>query len=44
MLFDRLRDGIGHVFFSILYMVLTLLGYLLGAWLLLAINYFVLAH
>lgn len=44
MLFDWIWDEIGHVFFSILYMILTLLGYLLGAWLLLAIIYFVLTH
>jgi len=41
---DWLWDEIGHVLFSILYMILTLLGYLLGAWLLLAIIYFVLTH
>jgi hypothetical protein len=44
MVGDWLWDEIGHVFFSILYMILTVLGYLLGAWLVLAIIYFVLTH
>jgi hypothetical protein len=44
MLFDWIWDEIGHALSSILYMILTLLGYLLGAWLLLAIIYFVLTH
>jgi len=44
MLFDWIWDEIGHVLSSVLYMVLTVVGYVLGAWLLLAIIYFVLTH
>jgi len=44
ILLDWLWDEIGHVFFSVLYMVLIVVGYVLGAWLLLAVIYFVLTH
>ena len=44
MLLDWLWDETRNVFTSVLYMILTLVGYLLGAWLLLAIIYFVLTH
>jgi len=44
ILLSWLGDEIRNALFSILFMILTVFGYLLGAWLLLAIIYFVLTH
>ncbi|MDP1978701.1 hypothetical protein [Undibacterium sp.] len=44
MLLRWLGDEMRNALFSTLFMILTVIGYLLGAWLVLAIIYFVLTH